>query len=374
MGKLNLIETEKQQLKQIHKYTYNNTMRENRIKVILMYDDERSREEIKKTLLIDYQTIRRYINDFKQYGMDSIDFEDGRKNKDSQKYKNLTTAQLEELEKYISDNIISNSQEIIDYIEKKYGYKYSNSGVLNILHELGFVYKKTTLIPNGTKHTSKIEKQIEFEQNYKQLKNELKEDDKIYFLDGVHPTHNTKADFAWIKKGKEKTIESNTGRNRVNINGAYNVEDTEIITLPSETINSDSTILLFDKILENNDNKGIIYIISDNARYFKSYLIQDTLKLEKYKRLQLIFLPAYSPNLNPIEKLWKIFKKEVLSNKFYETFQEFKEAIDDFFENKVKILKERIKNWANDNFHIKFRNLIDRIIENKGFKFNHFGN
>ena len=206
MGKLNLTEAEKQQLKQIHKYTYNNSMRENRIKVILLYDNEKSREEIKETLLIDYQTIRRYINDFKQYGMDSIDFEDGRKNKDSEKYKNLTATQLKELEEYISDNIINNSAEIQDYIEEKYGVKYSNGGVLNILHELDFVYKKTTLIPNGNKHTSRIEKQIEFEQNYEKLKNELKEDDKIYFLDGVHPTHNTKSDFAWIKKGKEKTI------------------------------------------------------------------------------------------------------------------------------------------------------------------------
>ena len=373
MGKLNLTEAEKQQLKQIHKFTYNNSMRENRIRVILLYDNEKTREEIKDTFLIDYQTIRRYINDFKQYGMDSIDFEDGRKNKDSDKYKKLTTAQLKELEEYISNNIINNSAEIQDYIEEKYGVKYSSSGVLNILHELDFVYKKTTLIPNGNKHTNRIEKQIEFEQNYEKLKDELKEDDKIYFLDGVHPTHNTKADLAWIKKGQEKTIESNTGRERINLNGAYDLENTEIITLPSERVNSDSTILLFDKILENNDNKGDLYLISDNATYYKSYLIQDTLKLEKYKRIQMIFLPAYSPNLNPIEKLWKIFKKDVLSNKFYKTFKEFTAAVDDFFENKAKILKDKIKNWANDNFHIKFRNLVDKVIKNEGFKFNYFG-
>ncbi len=61
----------------------------------------------------------------------------------------------------------------------------------------------------------------------KKLKDELKEDEHILFLDAVHPTHNTKAGFAWIQKGQEKFIETNSGRDRVNLNGVYNIHSGE---------------------------------------------------------------------------------------------------------------------------------------------------
>ena len=85
MNALELSKEEKKQLKIIHKYTHNNSMRENRIRVVLLCDKNMSREEIKETLLLDLETIRRYINDFKQFRMDSIDFEDRRKSKSGNK-------------------------------------------------------------------------------------------------------------------------------------------------------------------------------------------------------------------------------------------------------------------------------------------------
>ena len=85
MGNLNLQEAEKQQLKRIYKNTYNNSMRENRIRVVLSSDNNMSISEIKDVLLTDFQTIKRYIREFQQYRMDSIDFEDGRKTKSGNK-------------------------------------------------------------------------------------------------------------------------------------------------------------------------------------------------------------------------------------------------------------------------------------------------
>ncbi|MEA3522909.1 MAG: hypothetical protein U9R50_08025, partial [Campylobacterota bacterium] len=72
MANLYLTSEEMQQLKHIHKYTYNNSMKENRIRVILAYNEDIPKDEIKKLFLLDLKTIRRYINDFIQYRMDSI--------------------------------------------------------------------------------------------------------------------------------------------------------------------------------------------------------------------------------------------------------------------------------------------------------------
>ncbi|MGY0408729.1 MAG: transposase [Polaribacter sp.] len=46
------------------------------------------------------------------------------------------------------------------------------------------------------------------------------------------------------------------------------------------------------------------------------------------------FLPPYSPNLNIIERLWKILKKKVVYNKFYLQFDDFRKKVIEFLENK----------------------------------------
>ncbi|WP_425347711.1 transposase [Spartinivicinus poritis] len=71
-----------------------------------------------------------------------------------------------------------------------------------------------------------------------------------------------------------------------------------------------------------------IYVILDNARYHFS---EPVLSWVKTSRVHLVPLPSYSPDLNLIERFWKVFKKKVLYNKFYETFTEFKKACSRFF-------------------------------------------
>jgi transposase len=372
---LKLENEEKQKLKIIHKYTHNNSMRENRIKTILLCEKEMSRGEIKEILLLDFQTIRRYINDFEKYGMESIDFDDRRTSKSGNK-KKLNIEEEEKVKKFVQDNLIEEAKEVQNYILKEFKIKYHINSVINVLHNLGFSYKKVVTIPQKANSIESIEKQLVFEEQYKKCKETLKKDENMLFLDGVHPTHNTKAGFAWIEKGQEKIIETNSGRDRVNLNGAYNIVSGEVIVTASSTVNSDSTLELFDSILKTYEKMdGHIYLFSDNARYYKSYMIQDALKTEKYQRIKMIFLPAYSPNLNPIERVWKFFKKEVLSNKFYKTFSEFKSSIHLFFDEKIHepILKEKLKQFASDNFHIRHRQLCYLPLKNENFQLNYFG-
>ena len=375
MGKLDLTIDEKEQLKKIYKYTYNNSMRENRIRVVLAYNEDMSYEDIKKILLLDLQTIRRYINEFKEYRMDSIDFEDGRKSRSGNNAK-LNEQQIMQVKDYLHNNIVSEAKEVQEYIKTTFDINYSQSGTTALLHHLNFVYKKVIAIAQKANTPQSITKQLCFEKDYQEFKEKLKEEDTIYFLDGVHPTHNTKTGFAWVEKGQEKTIETNSGRSRVNLNGAYNVAAGDVITLSSDTVNSDSTLALFELMLESNSmTKGLLYCISDNARYYKSHIIQEALKTEKYRRIKMIFIPPYSPNLNPIERVWKFFKKEVLENQFYKTFKEFQKAIDDFFDKEIKLqtMKEKLKKFASDNFHIRYRETLCVIGEPVVFQYNYFG-
>ncbi len=172
--------------------------------------------------------------------------------------------------------------------------------------------------------------QEKFYNEYEELKNNLEDDEEILFMDGVHPQHNSTCASAWIEKGKTKTIKSNTGRRRININGVYNADSQEILINESETINAETTIDFLIEIEKYYQNKSRIIIIVDNARYYKNKKVTEHLETSK---IEFWFLPPYSPNLNLIERLWKLLRKNVINNKYYETFKKFKNSILDFFKN-----------------------------------------
>ncbi|RLA68813.1 MAG: hypothetical protein DRG24_09565 [Epsilonproteobacteria bacterium] len=82
----------------------------------------------------------------------------------------------------------------------------------------------------------------------------------------------------------------------------------------------------------------------------------------------------YTHNLNPIERVWKFFKKEVLKNRFYPTFKEFEKAIEDFFQKEIKeeSMKEKLRRFVSDNFHIR-RDVVCLAYPSNGFQLNYFG-
>ena len=114
------------------------------------------------------------------------------------------------------------------------------------------------------------------------------------------------------------------------------------------TINAQSTIALFKKIECANKKANKIYLIADNARYYRSKLVNKYLENSK---IELMFLPAYSPNLNLIERLWKHFRKIVLYNKYYKSFDEFKVICKNFFKN-IKKYKKELSALLIDNFQL----------------------
>ena len=89
-------------------------------------------------------------------------------------------------------------------------------------------------------------------------------------------------------------------------------------------------------------------MIADNARYYRNKSIKKYLETS---RIELIFLPAYSPNLNLIERLWKYFRKNILYNKYYQCFSDFKNHAMAFFAN-IKEHKAALRTLLTDNFEI----------------------
>ena len=131
-----------------------------------------------------------------------------------------------------------------------------------------------------------------------------------------------------MTKGKPHDLKTNAGRMRVNLNGAVDPLTLEVVVRQDESITSEAVIKLLEQLEAKHSGSGTIYFICDNARYYKSKELAEWLA---NSRVEMVYLPPYSPNLNIIERLWKYFRKEVMANRYYATFVEFRRATFEFF-------------------------------------------
>ena len=327
------------ELKNLHK-KIKNKKQADRIKIILLFNKGYTQKEIASNILIKENTVSYWLNKFKS----SLAIDDWLKNNYKAYWGKLTSIQLAQVQNYIRENIIIDLKQVITYVKEQFGVDYSISGMNHLIHSLGISFKQLSLFPTKTD----IEKQQKFVTEYQEINNTLEDNDEMVFLDGVHPQHNTKAVKAWIEIGVIKYIRTNTGRNRLNLNGAYNPNNQDVIIREDYTINAQSTIELFKQIEAQYPNANTIYAFSDNAKYYKCKLIKEYLKIS---RIKLIFLPPYSPNLNLIERLWKFMRKKVINTTYYPDFQIFKTAIRKFFENIDKYKKE-LKQFIGNKFQL----------------------
>lgn len=309
-----------------------------RLKTVLFLNKGFSYEQVSDLLLLDENTIRNNYQLYIEQGLSSLLMYNYVK-----PLSYLSEEELQKLDAHLQKKMYLHSKDIRHYIEVTYGVTYTLEGVRALLARLNYVYKKTKHLPGK----GDLEKQKAFEKQYHKLKANKGKADKIYFMDGVHPSHNSMLCNGWIKKGTEKAIKSNTGRDRLNINGACNVEDGAVIIHEDVSVNAQSTIFLFDKMQEH-QTKGTLFVIADNARYYRSKLVAEY--LAKNTRIKLIFLPPYSPNLNLIERLWKFYKEKILYDKYYEKFKEFKLKTKIFFEN-IELYKKELNTLLKDNFY-----------------------
>jgi transposase len=334
-----LTEQQIKELKLVHR-SLKDKKAADRVKAIYSLGTGWTQEEVCEILMLDEGTLRHYVKRYRKGGIKELisDHYVGGQGK-------LTKNEELFLDQHLEQTLYLDAKSIADYIWKTFGEKYSVRGATELLKRLGYVYKKPKIIPGK----ANPEAQKEFLKQYGELKNKLKPDDKILFMDGVHPQHNTIAAYGWIKKGKEKEIKSNTGRQRLNINGALELDKHKVTVTFEETLNAITVLALFRKLRKVYKKAGKLYIICDNAKYYK----KDTVLLEAEKlNIELVFLPPYSPNLNLIERFWKLFKKHILYNKYYEKFSDFKNVVENFFNGGLKKYKSELETLLTENFQI----------------------
>jgi len=308
-----------------------------RIKAILLIADGFTYAQIKKILLLDERTLSRYKNVYIERGIDGLI-----ENNYQGRHCKLSEEQIQQLKHELDTQLYMTAESICEYIRKTFGIRYTAQGMVQTLHRFGYRYKKTSIVPGKMDPN----KQKSFVNKYKRRYRHLADDEKVYFMDGSHPTYNSHAGYGWIAVGRRFAIKSQDGRKRINLMGAYDPKTGEVIVRDYCTLNQESTVDFLRQLKLRNSGKKI-YVICDNVRYQYAKSVR---KEAKGLGIRLIYLPGYSPNLNLIERYWGYLKKTVLVNKYYATYEQFKEAILKFSRNKSKKLKIALLKYIPEKF------------------------
>lgn len=332
--KIELTAEQRIALKMLHKNSRDPRVRD-RIRCVLLADDDWTTAMIAKSQLIDETTVRRHLHDW--LNDEKLKPENG--GSDS----HLNKVQTAELIAYLTDNLLPTTKAIIELVDEWWGIRYTVPGLNKWLHRNDFSYKK----PTGVPHKFSAEAQQAFVEAYNQLKSDVG-DEPILFIDGVHPTQGTKLAYGWIPKGRKTLIETTGSRTRLNIMGALNLNDIgSTVIREYDSINSLNIGRFFIAIRETYPVSQKVHIILDGAGYHRSELVKEWAYV---MNIELHYLPPYSPNLNPIERLWKVMNEEVRNNRYFATAKVFRAAINEFFGHTLPAIAGTLTRRINDNF------------------------
>ena len=313
-----------------------------RANALLLLDDGIGAIEVARVLYLDAETICGWRRHFIKHSLRFLHLSPY-----SKREGHLTFEQENELKAHLSANPPRSTNEARALIQNSYGHSFSRSGTIKLMARLGFVYKKPKLLPLKAKE----DEQREFIIKYNALCNELMADETIVFGDAVHPEHQSRPAHGWFLRGSRPAIAATSGRKRLNIHGMLNLETFRFQFVEAEKINAETTYQLLQKLEVSYPAKRIIHVFLDNARYHHAKVLQPWLQAPE-RRIKLHFLPSYAPHLNPIERLWGVMHKHVTHNQHYAHFNDFTEAILNFFRKTLPKKWRKFRDTVTDNFRV----------------------
>jgi transposase len=112
----------------------------------------------------------------------------------------------------------------------------------------------------------------------------------------------------WSPTGQTPIVRADPGRAKTNFYGVLNLQSGQEVVMRSDLMNAEVSAQYLEMILEKNPAVPII-LFWDRAPWHRGKPIDQV--LEEHPRLEIIFFPTASPDLNPQEQVWKAVRKQV---------------------------------------------------------------
>ncbi len=313
-----------------------------RMNALLLLDDGVAASVIARMLFLDERTVVEYRQLYAARGAAGVSALDYRGNPNSA----MSAAGIEALRSRLKTQIFMTSQAVCAWVLEAFGLAYTPNAMTKLLKRIGFSYRKPKRFPAKADRAAQ---EAFLREVLEPLVAQASAATPLYFMDAVHAQHNSVPAYGWFAKGEETFLKSNAGRTRVSINGAFCLHDQTVAQRQDERIDGQSNVALLQAMLDRHPVAREIRVIADGAPCNHGPVVREFLAANP--RLRLIRLPPYSPNLNLVERLWLLFKKSVVYNKFHATLAEFRSAIDTFFAD-LPAMKNTLASLLTPKFHL----------------------
>ena len=283
---------------------------------LLLKNQKIAHHKIAKVLNISENALRTYYKDYLHSGISSVTVLNFRK----------PTGKLSsfeaEVKKYLDQTPPASIKQACDEIATLTGIRLKETQMRHYLKSLGAGFRKVCGIP-AKANVAQQKKFLDTELQPR-LEEAVTGKRTVHFVDSAHFVLGGFLGFLWSIT--RMFVKTPSGRQRFNVLGALNAVTKELITVTNNTyITSTQVCELLSLIAQK--TTGPVTIVLDNARYQRCKAVAE---LAEKLKIELLFLPPYSPNLNLIERIWKFTKKQCLNSKHYSNFELFRNTIYNF--------------------------------------------
>jgi len=312
-----------------------------RLCAVLWVAEDRTQLEVADLLGVTQRQVRKWLRLFRTEGLEALCTLHHRGDPGK-----LRAAQIERLKAEVATGRFLTAQQICDWIDETFHVHYTPRGVRDLLHRIGVSYHKAT----GFFWKANPVKQEEFIHTYEKQKQEADgQKTRRYFVDACHPVWGVEMLYCcWLLVGQRFLVGVGGGRKRLNILGAYCPDDQEYLDLrlSRDNINGQQFVNFLRLLREGHPETDRFILYLDNAKYYHCEVVREW--LARHPEFHLEFLPAYSPNLNLIERLWKLLRKEAFT-RWHKTFEDMEAAVSEVLDH-LEDYREELSTLMTEKF------------------------
>jgi transposase len=311
----------------------------NRIMVILAVLDGVRYTQIAFILKVGEESIRLWVNAFLLRGVDGL-----KSRKAPGRPSKLTKTQRKELDKIITEGPAKagfpgacwRSPMIQSLIYERFGIFYSVHYISQLLKNMGFSYQKAKFVAD---HKDPEKRKKWLKEKWPEIFR-LAQEKNAYVLFGDEASFPQwgSLTYTWAKKGQQPVVKTSGTRKGYKVLGLIDYFSGRFFCKCHEgRLNSESYANFLKGVLSK--TRKHIILIQDGASYHTSKAMKQFFA-QKAHRITVYDLPSYSPDYNPIEKLWKKIKEREIHLHYFPTFDSIK--------NKVHEALLHFKNMKNE--------------------------
>jgi transposase len=285
---------------------------------------------VAKVFNITTNTLRSWVKRFKEGDFNNLEYKNGRGRKS-----NIKNEHYNALQEWIEKDSSLTINKILKRLEGEFNLRTSKSAVHRAMEKLPFSY----ITPRPKHYKQDQSQQEEFKKNLRKVI-ESNVTKSLYFFDESRFGTHSKLGYGWFKKGSRTSLPIKLGFENFYVYSAINPSTGDDLSLVAPGVNTACMNIFLAEMSQHLEGTDAI-IVMDCAGWHKAknLVVPDNIKI--------IYLPAYSPELNPVERLWQYLKSNTIKNKVYATVKDLEEAVCAFIRH---LTQDRIKSICSASY------------------------